>query len=176
VNDGAEECVAERTTGQDRSAEASLPQPMNRPSRCPDQPSSAMAGTTAGRRTRGYRHRGRQDAGFAKCCASAPARRRRQGHTGRACAGAQAQGRPLPGQASGADGVVTAADVRKAAEEGTAPARPRSPEPATARITEPLPKPSAAGRLRPRSRPETDGTQARATGNQSAAPAGPWPG
>ncbi len=42
-------------------------------------------------------------------------------------------------QASGADGVVTAADVRKAAEEGTAPARPRQAEPAA----QPEPAPEA---------------------------------
>jgi len=57
-------------------------------------------------------------------------------------------------QASGADGVVTAADVRKAAEEGTAPARPRQAEP------EPQPE----------SRP-SPATEARSEPAESPAPA-----
>ena len=63
-------------------------------------------------------------------------------------------------QASGADGVVTAADVRKAAEDGSAPARPKQAEPAPQRESRPEPETRSEPAERPAPTPKPAAAQA----------------
>jgi 2-oxoisovalerate dehydrogenase E2 component (dihydrolipoyl transacylase) len=63
-------------------------------------------------------------------------------------------------QATGADGVVTASDVRKAAEEGSAPARPRQAEPAPRPETRPEPEARSEPSAKPAPAPQPAAAQA----------------
>jgi 2-oxoisovalerate dehydrogenase E2 component (dihydrolipoyl transacylase) len=68
-------------------------------------------------------------------------------------------------QASGADGVVTAADVRKAAEEGTAPALPRQTEPVAQPVSRPAPEARSTPAESPTPAPTPKPTATQASGD-----------